>query len=134
MKDDKMLSRRLFLQRISFAGVAGIGAGMLAAGCGGGEEAPAEEIPPAGETAPPTAAQQEYGMTECGDLSALTPEEMQQRVALNYVDRTPIPEKQCQNCQLYIVPEGGGPCGGCQILKGPVHQEGYCTAWVAKIA
>ncbi len=29
--------------------------------------------------------------------------------------------------------KNGGPCKACSVLPGPVHMEGWCTAWVARI-
>ena len=54
------------------------------------------------------------------------PNDSQKRKQLGYVDKTPIPESHCSNCGLYLPKEGG-----CQLFKGPVNANGYCTYWVA---
>ena len=52
------------------------------------------------------------------------------RNSLQYVDNSPYPEKLCKNCEFWQ-PEGAAECGGCQLIKGPIHPMGYCTSWVA---
>lgn len=106
MQDQQHVSRRSFLQRISLLGAV-VGTGAVLGGCGEGE---------ANES--------------CDDLSGLTPEEIQAREEVfQYVDQTPNPEQRCNNCQFWQPDEAGGFCGGCQILAGPVHPEGYCISW-----
>ena len=125
----KDISRRDFMQRLSLFGAAGVGASMLAA-CGGGEQqadAPAAD-PPAAD--PPAAAE---GFT-CTDTSGLTEQEVTMRTQLQYVDASPDPEKLCSNCVLYTEPEAGAQCGGCTVVKGPIHPDGYCTSWAPKPA
>jgi hypothetical protein len=55
------------------------------------------------------------------------------RQTLQYVEESPDPEKLCSNCQLYVAPEEGAACGGCQIIKGPIAPGGYCTSWAQKV-
>lgn len=127
---NKDFSRRDFLLKASALGAVAIGGSSVLAACGGkegGSETPAA-APAAPQAAPKTAA------AGCNDLTGLTDQEKQMRTALQYVDATPIAEKRCDNCQLYVVPEGDSPCGGCKILKGPVAPAGYCTSWAAKQA
>jgi FtsP/CotA-like multicopper oxidase with cupredoxin domain len=118
----KDFSRRDFLQRASALGVAAVGGSSLLAACGGNEQT----TPEAPATSSDAAA--EGG---CSDLTGLTEQEIQMRNALQYVDETDIPDKRCDNCQLYIPPEGGAACGACKILKGPVAPAGHCTSWAA---
>lgn len=99
-------SRRQFLATTGAA----LGLGPLVAACGGGDGVVA---------------------AECAGHDALTPQDLQARQALAYVDVTPIPVQRCDNCQFYVLPEGGSPCGGCQLFAGPVAPGGYCTGWVA---
>jgi hypothetical protein len=68
----------------------------------------------------------------CDDVSQLSEPEKMARSALQYVDRTPYPEKKCRNCVQYVPPAMETQCGGCKIVKGPIHPEGYCTSWVKK--
>ena len=119
-------SRRAFLGRVA---ALGLGASAFLAACGGGEE-PA----PAAGAGAPAPANGNVVAAECEGYAALTPEEIQPREALGYVDNTPDPAKMCSNCRFYNVPEGGAACGGCQLFKGPVAPGGYCNSWAAPAA
>ena len=112
------LTRRDFLARFSGLGAVALGSSALLSACGGGESQPAAE----GEAA--TAA-----ADACGDLTGLTDAEIQMRTSLQYVAETPDPAKRCDNCALWVVPEGGSACGGCQLIKGPIAPAGYCMSW-----
>ncbi len=68
---------------------------------------------------------------ECASYDTLTPDELQSRQALAYVDETPQPAKRCDNCRFYRRPTGGSACGGCELFAGPVAPGGYCTAWAS---
>jgi hypothetical protein len=118
------LNRREFLLKLSALGLGAFGAGTLMNACGKKEEpAPKASQPAMEETADP-----------CADLSGLTEEEKQLRVTFEYVAKTPFPEKHCTNCGFWIEPEAGAACGGCKVIKGPIHPKGYCKSWVAKPA
>lgn len=69
----------------------------------------------------------------CSDVSSLGEAEKTARSALQYVDRSPQPDKQCKGCQLYQPAPEPSQCGGCQVVKGPIHPNGYCTAWAQKV-
>ena len=69
----------------------------------------------------------------CGDTSGLSPAEIELRGTLAYNDLSPEPAKQCTNCLQFEPPRGSG-CGGCKVLKGPIHPNGYCRSWVTKPA
>ena len=69
------------------------------------------------------------GPESCDDLNNVTAEEIKKRLGLAYVEQSPDPDSQCNNCQLYIPPKEGQPCGGCLLFKGPVFAKGYCTYW-----
>lgn len=101
-----LTSRRQFL----VATGAALGLGPLLAACGGGSG--------------------DVVAAECAGYDVLTPQDLQARAGLNYVDNTPIPEQRCDNCQFYVQPTGGSPCGGCQLFAGPVAPGGYCISWV----
>ena len=71
----------------------------------------------------------------CSDVSALAEPEKMARSALQYSDRSPQADKTCKLCNLYQAPPSDpSQCGTCQIVKGPIHPKGYCTAFVAKAA
>lgn len=65
----------------------------------------------------------------CEGYDALTPQDLQTRAALGYVDASPKPAELCTNCRLYNAPAGGSACGGCQLFQGPVAPLGWCTSW-----
>jgi hypothetical protein len=73
------------------------------------------------------------GPESCNDVSALSDAEKAARSALQYVDKSPYPDKKCKLCNLYLPAAEASQCGGCQVVKGPVHPEGYCTAFVKKV-
>lgn len=112
--DAAPLSRRLFLQRLGVAA----GAGVFLSACG-------PESAETGEAAPEMA---EEGFS-CLDTTGLTDMEVQMRQTLAYVDESPFPEKLCNNCQFWQPAATEGQCGGCQLLKGPIHPQGYCNSW-----
>ena len=66
----------------------------------------------------------------CTDTSGLAPAEKQMRDTLKYVDKSPHADKNCLNCQLWTSGTTADKCGGCQVIKGPIHPLGYCTSWV----
>jgi hypothetical protein len=69
----------------------------------------------------------------CQDVSALSDAEKTARTALQYTDTSPHPDKVCSGCNLYQPPADASQCGGCQVVKGPIHPRGYCTSWVQKV-
>ncbi len=122
VSDAASVSRRAFLGRVA---ALGFGASAFLTACGGGEEAaPASGAAPGGSVI----------AAECEGYDALTPEELQPRQALGYVDNTPDPAQHCSNCRFYNAPAGGAACGGCQLFKGPVAPGGYCNSWAALAA
>ena len=72
-------------------------------------------------------------VTACDDLSSVSKQDMETRRKLGYVKESPIPDNQCQNCNLYLPPKGGQACGGCMLFKGPVFPASYCTYWAPKV-
>lgn len=126
----KELSRRDFLLRTSALGAVALGSGAILSACGGGQEQPhdpgaMEDHMPGEEPMMADAA--------CDDLSGLTDADIQMRETLQYVDVSTKEDQLCSNCQLYVVPEGDAPCGGCQIIKGPIAPGGWCSSWAAKV-
>ena len=66
----------------------------------------------------------------CADLSKLSAEEKQTRKDFEYVAKSPFSDKLCSNCELWLAPEEGKTCGGCEIMEGPINPNGHCNAWV----
>jgi len=63
--------------------------------------------------------------------AALTADDTKLRTTLHYTDRSPDPAKLCNGCQQYLQ-NTDADCGGCKLLKGPIHPAGYCAAFSAK--
>jgi len=69
----------------------------------------------------------------CTSVVGLTPQEIQVRARLAYVDRSPDLAKNCANCNQFLLPPEAGKCGACKIMKGPVHPLGHCTSYVPRL-
>lgn len=67
----------------------------------------------------------------CTDTAGLSAQELQTRSSLGYVDVTPDPAKPCETCQFYVA-AAPDKCGGCSVVKGPIHPRGYCKSWAPK--
>jgi len=68
----------------------------------------------------------------CTNTSSLTDEEVKARQTLEYADKSPDPQKMCDNCQQFILPPSGKGCGTCKVVKGPINPKGHCKSWLAK--
>lgn len=119
-------SRREFLQRLTLLGTAGVVTPMVLSACGGDGDQSGEASGDGN-----TASASDFS---CTDTSGLSEQEIQMRNNSEYVDDSPHDDKTCDNCQLYVEPAGGEQCGGCQVIKGPIHPKGYCNLWVAQQA
>lgn len=113
-------SRRAFLQRMSFAAAAG----SLFTSCR------SETADEAGAAAMNVASGEEVAFS-CTDVSNLTVEQIQTRKSLQYVDDSPHAGKRCNNCKFFEPPAAGKQCGGCRVVPGPIHPQGYSTAWAS---
>lgn len=124
----KQSSRRAFIQQLTLLGTAGVVTPMVLSACGGNGEPDAASGETGGDA---VATGSDFS---CTDTSGLTEQEIQMRENSEYVDDSPEEDKRCDNCQLYTEPAAGEQCGGCQVIKGPIHPEGYCNLWVAQQA
>jgi hypothetical protein len=129
MTDDPQgrCTRRSYLKRhlavvgtLAFAGTGGL---ISACTKGGGE---AEGGGGAGE------ADQALSDLSCTDTSGLSQTELTTRKNSQYVDRSEVEGKKCNNCNFWQPPQTTGSCGGCQVVKGPIHPWGYCNLWAEK--
>lgn len=118
-------SRRGFLLKLG-AVAASVTIVPAMAGCGGDKGGEAGAAASGGSQA--------KAATDCSDVSGLSDADKNLRQTLQYVETSPDPAKLCTNCQFYTPAEGGGACGACTILKGPIAPGGYCTSWAAKPA
>jgi len=69
--------------------------------------------------------------TSCADTTALSSDEANARTSLGYVDSTQT-EKTCVACAQWVAPKDASECGGCKLLKGPIHPRGTCKAFAPK--
>ena len=118
-------TRRKFLEKIcSLCGAALAGA-LMFGGCSKAEKQSAEQSDLAGKKHDPA--------DPCGDLSTVEEKDIALREKLGYVKESPLPDNQCQNCNLYLPPKEAQACGGCMLFKGPVYASAYCTYWAPKV-
>lgn len=68
----------------------------------------------------------------CSGLVDLSVDEVEVRNRLAYTDRSPDAAKTCEGCQQFVAAPSDGQCGGCKIMKGPIHPEGYCKSFTRK--
>lgn len=74
------------------------------------------------------------GTDGCNDLSGLTEREISMRDQLNYIAQSEDPKQVCKNCRFWLPAQPGDNCGGCQLIKGPIHPNGWCKSWMALAA
>ena len=127
---DNDVSRRQFLRSLGLAGAVGA-SGTLLVACGGGSDGSGGDASGSG-----AGGESATASADCSDLSSLSDAQKQRRKqqvkALNYVEDSPEPNKNCANCQLDQQEKYGSGCGGCQLFPGPVAAEGYCSSWAAQ--
>lgn len=72
----------------------------------------------------------------CTDVSSLAAGDLAVRTALGYVEPSPEPGKDCVGCLQFTVSpaDANAACGGCKLMKGPIHPKGYCKGFAAKNA
>lgn len=121
---EKLNRRDFVLKALAVGAALPVTAGILA-GCGGGETKPAAESTAAAPAPAPAA-------TGCTDTSSLAPADKAMRESLKYADKSANPEQICGGCQLFVAAAAGQTCGSCNLVKGPINKEGYCTSWVKK--
>jgi hypothetical protein len=125
MNNDRM-NRRQFVKRTGLWALTGVGAAILQ-GCTPDEQEeiaakPHNAISAAKEAADP-----------CNDISELTPDERVTRTTFKYQPVAKDPTKLCVTCNFWIPDPQNGLCGGCTLIKGPIHPKASCMSWAAKI-
>ena len=66
----------------------------------------------------------------CNDLTGLSEQEVSQREQLQYVAQSPKDDQLCSNCRFWQPSQDESTaCGGCQLIKGPIHPNGWCQTW-----
>lgn len=125
--------RRRFLREagtISIAGLAALGGLASFSGCGGDGES--SRRADGTDTAPPASASSSAAgdaAGPCNDLSNLTRAEIENREVYDYQPRSEYPEELCSNCEYWEPGAEGEKCGGCSLMAGPIHPDGWCSAW-----
>ena len=61
--------------------------------------------------------------------SCVQPESEALRTSVNYVESAADPAAACARCAFFTADPGGGACGSCQILSGPVDATGHCDSF-----
>ena len=69
----------------------------------------------------------------CFDYSDLSEEDLTKRKSLGFVEKAATQNKHCGNCNLWLPAKQGEQCGRCQLFKGPVPVEAYCTYWAPQV-
>jgi hypothetical protein len=65
----------------------------------------------------------------CASEEGLAPPEKEQRASMAYVDVSPDRTRACEDCQQWVPAEEDGACGGCKVMKGPIHPKGSCKVF-----
>lgn len=129
MKTIDTYSRRGFLrQGFSYVSMLTLGSAVLAA-CNSSDAS--NEQKPVVNTKEHSPEKTPASSDPC-DIASLTEQDIKNRKALGYVEHTPIPEKTCDNCKLFVPANDTIKCGTCSLFKGPIQPEGYCTYWADK--
>lgn len=70
----------------------------------------------------------------CRDVAGLSADDARMRSEIaKYVEPTMDAAKPCSTCAQYV-PAAPDTCGGCKVVKGPIHPNGSCALWAAKPA
>jgi hypothetical protein len=67
----------------------------------------------------------------CPAPASMSTPERAMRTSQEYTDTSPQPDRDCGNCR-YHTPAPAGECGACQLVRGPIHPDGYCNLWTAR--
>ena len=124
-------SRRLFIQKTVVSSLSALLGGYLISGCGNNHSGQSGSESSSGTTGSGTSPAK--GINPC-DISSLTVDDLKARHSLGYVEKSPMREKKCHNCKLFVPPNGNILCGSCALFKGHVEPNGYCTYWASKAA
>lgn len=125
MTVDRKWNRREFIHHAGIFSLAGLGF-MILPGCTPDEREeiaakPHNAIQAAREAADP-----------CNNLSELSMDDRASRMTFKYEPMANDPTKLCVTCNFWIPDPKGGFCGGCTLVKGPVHPKASCMSWVEK--
>ena len=113
-------SRRTFIESFLRTTVAALTTTVFMAACSKGNDSGAK-------------VEDERSVDACDDLTNVGEGDIAIREKLGYVQESPIPDNQCDNCNLYLPPKEGQKCGGCMLFKGSVFASAYCTYWAPRV-
>ena len=114
-------TRRVFIKRCVYVVAVAI------AGCD--RSRPSQQKPDAAKAQPGVPPER----VPCNDLAGLAKDEVARRKALKYTDRAPDSSRNCGGCaHLQLVPGSDSPCKRCSVIAGPVHINGWCSAWLQR--
>jgi hypothetical protein len=72
------------------------------------------------------------GGLHCTDTAGLQPAEVTMRNTQAYSDTSPHADQHCRQCRFFQPAAGGATaCGSCQVVRGPIHPDGYCNLFSA---
>ena len=125
-KVDGLVNRRDFFKRAAILGAVAAGGASLLAACdkSGGAGGEAAKAPAAKAGGAETLS--------CVGTEGLTPDQVAVRDSMKYVDKTPKSDQDCANC-IHFKPASDGGCGGCAVVPGTIHPDGWCSIWAAKV-
>ena len=115
---EQLESRKNFLKRFTYIIPSLLSMALISGGCNNTSNEKKEK---ADASADP-----------CTDLSTLNENDLATRKNFNYIDVSPLKDKTCSQCNLYISSEPNNSCGKCMLFKGPVQSTGSCTYWTQK--
>lgn len=75
------------------------------------------------------ACKRDNGPATCPDTGALSNDDVEARKGLGYVELSPDAWRNCAMCRQYVRAPSSDQCGGCRLLKGPIHPRGTCKAY-----
>lgn len=118
---NKQMDRKAFLQKLGLLGIVGLGTTSILSSCGESKDTEVK-APPAKKVTDP-----------CSDYTGLTDIDIKTRENLKYVAKSEDAAKVCTKCNFWLAPKEGDPCGGCQLIKGPIKPEGSCISFAPKM-
>jgi hypothetical protein len=117
----RIYSRRNFFKKTIFPALALPAISLGLSACNKNADKPKEDKPA-------------KAVDACEDFSQVTEADLKARQKMGYVKQSPIAESKCKNCQLFLPLKDSPACGKCQLFKGPVLVEAYCTYWAPQMA
>ncbi len=110
------ISRKDFLKNVLYSGAILMGGGAILSAC----------------TTQKKPISPEAANDPCTNVNNLSQADLETRTQFAYTGHTPNTDKYCSNCLHWRPPAGSGPCGTCELVKGPINPNGYCTQWMQK--